>query len=116
MAQEKAQQERAAQLEFGLPAHVIPMKPAQMGPGALANAGLAAELAPAPEANAINSSTNVTQPRDGSQPYQFPFEVGANPATARPVDLSAAAALLLQKDRQIASEEAAAIDRQETGQ
>jgi hypothetical protein len=57
-----------------------------------------------------------TIPRDGSAPFQFPFEVGDRPATAGPIDLNLAAQTLLVKDRLIAQQEQEAIARQEQGQ
>jgi hypothetical protein len=55
----------------------------------------------------------VEQPKDGSRPYQFPFETGNSPATAQPVDLTAMSRTLLLKDNQIAEEQAQAIERQQ---
>lgn len=55
-------------------------------------------------------------PRDGSAPFQFPFEVGDRPSEAHPQDMSVMAQNLLQKDKLIAQQEAEAIARQESGQ
>jgi hypothetical protein len=57
---------------------------------------------------------NPTQPTDGSKPYHFPFQVGDKPEMAQGIgNLDQLQARLMQKDQQLAAEEAAALQRME---
>jgi hypothetical protein len=57
---------------------------------------------------------NPTTPADGSVPYHFPFQTGDRPETAGELNLSVLQTRLMQRDQQVAAEEAAAIERMES--